>query len=777
MIGLVLLSAVLMFSCKTQGAASAKGSGSAAATAQGFGGTVTVKVAMEQGKLVSITADGPGETPGIGSRAVEQLPEKILAAGSPDVDGIAGASISSQAILSAVRQAIGEIMGAAETPKVKMKPGTYTASAYGFMAIEPLKVSLTVDANKILNVAIDRARESVPMINSINALMIPRIIQYQSVAVDAITGATATSNAVLQAANEALTLALNAGGSAPGAIAAFRKPEPKVKASKTIDVDVLVVGMGGSGCAAAMSAAEQQYAINPGHVSVLAVDKAGRFGGTSAFCGEPMAVNAPKYKAQFNGGKNYMDGNALYNAWVSYTEGDAKYDIVKKYLDNSGDTIDWLFYQHGFLFNNPLTGFSPADVYRCKYQYVNISNKEPGRDYGRDVDLSMNEMVDSYFHTLIADYEKLGGKYMLETQVQSLLYDSGSNRITGAKATGHDGTEYTINAKAVILASGGFGGNEGMEREYFSKNPYYKDLGDGYWTMIGMTHNKGQMIQEAVRLGAGTYNIDMPPMVHFATTNMIIHDYPTNVSKESGYHMWYGWPNTWSLNDVPNALVLSNEIPWVNNHGERFVAEGALFSWWLAGPNYWALWSQDRLEEVAKTGFRGATRTYAQGSYGGVPGNMPIPEIYAIVQKALNQGFMVKADTIEDLAKLMGVPPATLVKTIGDYKGYVVAGKDSQFNKATNRLAPLEKGPFYAIKGYSASFSTVGGLDIDLNFNVLKKDGKTPIRGLYAVGNESGGVLYTNKKPYVTYGGAALGWAFTSGRLAGGSAVSYISGK
>ncbi|MGB3933252.1 MAG: FAD-binding protein, partial [bacterium] len=66
-------------------------------------------------------------------------------------------------------------------------------------------------------------------------------------------------------------------------------------------------------------------------------------------------------------------------------------------------------------------------------------------------------------------------------------------------------------------------------------------------------------------------------------------------------------------------------------------------------------------------------------------------------------------------------------------------------------------------------------LDIDANFNVLKADGKTPINGLYAVGNDSGGVLYSNKKPYVTYGGAALGWAFTSGRLAGGNAVEYIT--
>ena len=576
--------------------------------------------------------------------------------------------------------------------------------------------------------------------------------------------------------SDALTEALQAGGSDASALSAFQTMETKVSASETIDVDVLVVGMGGSGSAAAMSAAEHMYAADPANVSVLAIDKAGKFGGTSAFCGEPMAVNAPKYKAEFNNGDDYMDGDALYSAWMEYTEGDAKAEIVKHFLDNSGDTIDWLYYDHGFLFNNPLTGFGADDVYRCKYQYVNIANVEEGRDYGRDTNRSMNEMVDEYFHGLIEDYAELGGKYMLETEAKTLLYDSASNTIAGVKATGHDGTEYTIHAKSVILATGGFGGNAEMEIEYLSQNPYYKDLG-GYWTMIGMTHNKGDMIRSAIELGAGTYNIDMVPMVHFATSNMMIHDYPVQEVENGGRHTWYGWPNTWSLNNVPNSLILSSEIPWINTHGERFVMEGQLFSWWIAGPSYYAIWSEDRLDQVAKAGFFATTNSLAQGSQGGVPGGMPIPEIYDIVQKAIDQGYMVKADTIAELAELIDVPSAALEKTLADYEGYCAAGKDTQFGKVAEKLLPLGKGPYYAMTGYSSAFSTVGGLDVDINLNVLMNDGKTPINGLYAVGNESGGVLYSNKKPYVTYGGAALGWAFTSGRLAGGNAVAYISGN
>ncbi|MDI9567655.1 MAG: FAD-binding protein [Bacillota bacterium] len=341
----------------------------------------------------------------------------------------------------------------------RMEPGTYTASAYGFMGIEPLTVSVTVDETSILDIEIDRGRESVPMINAIEKLMVPRILEHQSVAVDAITGATVSSMAVKQALTEALTEALVAGGSDPADITAFQKPEPKVTASEEIEVDVLVIGMGGSGCAAAMSAAEHMYAIDPDNVSVLAIDKAGKFGGTSAFCGEPMAVNAPRFKEEFNNGEDYMDGNALYRAWLEYTEGDCKEEILRLFLENSGDTIDWLYYEHGFEFNEPLTGFGPEDVYRCKYQYANIQNAEEGRVYRVDVNRSMNEMVDQYFHNLIADYEELGGKYMLETEAYELLYDEANNKVVGAKARGQDGTEYTIHAKAVILATGGFAGN------------------------------------------------------------------------------------------------------------------------------------------------------------------------------------------------------------------------------------------------------------------------------------------------------------------------------
>ena len=745
--------------------------GTYTASAQGFGGEVTVTITVDAEKITACTAEGPSETSGVGSNAIEQLPDKIVAANGTQVDIISGCTVSSNAVLQAASVALAQAMGQ-ETSAVHMAPGTYTATAYGFIQIEPLSVSVTVDENSILDIAVDGRRDSVAMVRSVNTYMVPRMLEYQSVAVDSISGATMTSAAVKTAAADALTQALLAGGSDASALSAFQSPEPKTEGTQTIDVDVLVVGMGGSGCAAAMSAVEAQAAVDPSNISVLAIDKAGRYGGTSAFCGEPMAVNAPKYKEEFNNGEDYMDGDALLAAWNEYTEGDAKMNIVKKFLDNSGDTIDWLFYDHGFLFNNPLTGFGPQDIYRCKYQYVSIFNVEEGRDYGVEIDGGQNTMADKYFANLMEDYTEMGGKYMLETEATELLYDAASNTIEGVKAVGHDGTEYTINAKSVILASGGFGGSAEMEEKYLSQNPYYSDLG-GYWTMIGMTQNDGKMIESAVNLGAGTYNIDMVPMVHFGTSNVVLHDYEYTVPEGAALDQWYGWLRGQSLNNVPDALVLNSFIPWINTHGERFVKEGQMFSWWISGPSYWAIWSEDLLAAIAENGFASSTFTYAATSQGMTPGNTPIPELPAIVEKLVEMGVMVWSDSYEELAALMGVPADAFVATMNDYDAYCASGEDTQFGKEAAKLLPLGKGPYYALKGYSASFSTVGGLDIDENFNVLLADGITPINGLYAVGNDSGGVLYSSKKPYVTYGGAALGWAFTSGRLSGLNAAQY----
>ena len=294
-----------------------------------------------------------------------------------------------------------------------------------------------------------------------------------------------------------------------------------------------------------------------------------------------------------------------------------------------------------------------------------------------------------------------------------------------------------------------------------------------------MHENDGKMFKAALEIGAGTYNVSIVPMIHFATSNIVIHDYPVNTFEKDDPNysrvLWYGWEQTWSLNQIPDALVLCSDIPWVNVDGERCEAEGSLFGWWQAGPSYWAVWSQDQIDGLAKNGFSSNLSTLAAGNQGIMPGNMPIPEVYDVLNKLVEQGYVVKADSYEELAEKMSVDVAAFTQTMADYDRYCKNGVDEQFGKDAAKLVAAGNGPFYALKGYSAAFATNGGLDINENFEVLKADGETPINGLWACGCDASGVLYSEKKPYVTYGGAAIGFAYTSGRLSGGYAVEYAN--
>ena len=144
------------------------------------------------------------------------------------------------------------------------------------------------------------------------------------------------------------------------------------------------------------------------------------------------------------------------------------------------------------------------------------------------------------------------------------------------------------------------------------------------------------------------------------------------------------------------------------------------------------------------------------------------------MEKAIEMGYVWKADTLEELADMIGVPAAELVDEVEKYRGFCANKVDEDFGKRDSLLKDNVKyGPYYAIKCKPTPYATLAALDVDTNINVLKADGNV-MKGLYACGNDSGGVLYSERDAYAQYGGVALGWAFTSGRLAGINAVKYI---
>lgn len=769
----LLLAAAFLCACSPQTAAPAAGTPtaspvlqeaqprSATATSQGFGGSVTVTVTALDGRITAVTAEGPDETAGIGSRAIEELPARMVEAGSVEVDSVSGATFSSEAVLSAARSAYGELTGQ-KTAAVRMAPGTYNGSAAGFRTAWTIDAAVTVSETEILSIEIaGDSADTVGVFPSAVNLLVPRIIEHQSVAVDAITGATASSNGIKGAVTEALKAALKAGGSDESAIDAFRTVPEKSTDVQTIETGVLVVGMGGAGTMAALRAAEAMYAQDPASVNVLAIDKAGRYGGTSSLTADFFAINPEQYKKEHNGGADYVDKAALRADWLSYTQGDAKEALVDLLLDNSGSTLDWMVYEHGLQLAPPSGGLAEGDDMVVKFQYA-------PNDQGLTVRRTANL---AFYDGCIESYTGLGGKYLLETEGYELLCDSATGAVQGVKARGSDGTEYEIHARAVILATGGFAGNAAMEEQYLS-NDYFPLKGS--WSQVGMTQCTGEMIQSAIDIGANTFNIGMSPMVHMAGSAGFLTQFEYHITdaiqSSTNRNM------VWTEGDLPMYLGIAGNSLAVDSDGKRFASETgvAMLDPWKAGPTYYSIYSSEQIGEVVRNGLKYPCTGPASinlGACGAIPNNTPLPNAVQVLDAAVEAGFAAKADTLSELASLLGM--GSLEETVAAYNGYCETGVDEEFGKPAEYLDPIGSGPYYAITMRSYCYSTCGALDVDEELRVLRTDGQ-PIGGLYAAGLDSMGVLFTDKNCYVTYGGVAQGWAYTSGRLAGERAASSL---
>ena len=726
--------------------------------APGFGGTVSVELTIEDGTITGAVATGDAETPGVGAAALEPLAQQILDAQSADIEGVTGATFTSEGVKQAAAAALAQAGGgeAEAEAEASLADGTYTAEADGFSLVEKVPVSVTIEGGRIAAIdASDDCAETTVMLRTVKAKLIPRIIEAQSVGVDAICGATATSNAVKHGVADCLAQALAAAGSPESAISAYNAVPGKPNAGVEVELeaDVLVVGLGGAGATAAMSAAEQG-------LKVIAVEKAGKIGGTSTIASEPMAINPKRFQEEHNGGEDYIDAAAMKDAWLQYTTGadgtqKAKEEVVDVMFENSGDALDWLTYDHGFTFGEPRVGFTAADVYLCRYNYVADGLSSDDRRIG----------AQGFYENMMDEFVALGGEYYLETEGRELVFDE-SGAVTGAIAVAQDGTTYNIKARAVVLATGGFAGNPDMVDQYLSQNQYFDFTTPGGWMLYGSYQNDGKMIASAIANGAGTYNISMPAMVHNTATPVLLRQFPVTFV-EGETNPVTGRTATQSINDIPQIMAESAHILVVGNNGKRFVDEASMgmLGSWANGREFYAIWSAEQIDDVKANGFKYVSTSRYLGQ-GGVPVGEPMDRIYEVLDAAMAAGICYKADTLEALAEQIGVPADALVETVETYNAACEAGEDAEFGKKPEYLDRIGEGPYYCVVGAPYCYSTVGGLDVDASLNVLDTEGNA-IAGLYAAGEDCLGCLMSDEKAYVTYGGGAQGWAVTSGYYVG----------
>ena len=279
--------------------------------------------------------------------------------------------------------------------------------------------------------------------------------------------------------------------------------------------------------------------------------------------------------------------------------------------------------------------------------------------------------------------EKRGIDIVLNTTVDTILTDANGAAV-GVSGTDKDGNTVVVNAKSVILATGGFGANLDMVTKY-------KPELAGFMT-TNAAGAQGQGIEMATAIGAGTVDMDQ------------IQIHPTVEA------------NTAAL--ITEGLRGDGAI-LVNANGERFI------------------------DEVGTRDVVSAAEIAQPGSYSWLIVDQAMVDASSVIQGYIKKGYTKTGATYEELAKELDIDPATFANTMETWNGYVEAKNDPDFGR-TSFANPLNNGPYYAIKVTAGVHHTMGGVTINSATEVLKEDG-TVIPGLFAAGEVTGGVHGANR--------------------------------
>ena len=688
----------------------------------GQNGPVKVEVTTSADKILSVKIIDQKETEGIGSKAVAALPSEIVKAQSADVQGIAGASVSSAAIKKAVQECLNQAQGKKAAP-LALKNGTFEGKAYGNNGW--LTVEVTIKDNKITDIKTPGQRETKYLGDTAIREIGTDVLQYQTLNVDNIAGATVTSTALKTAIAQAIE-------KAGGDIAAFQKPVPeKIKKVAGItkgSADLIIVGAGGAGLSAAVTAKDL------GVKNVLVLEKMPVIGGNTLRCASafnaadpdrqkalPMtetlkeavvkAINEKpvseehaklmadvkaKYEAYLKSGSKTLFDCPEWHALQTYNGGDkvGQIPLIRQYSNNVLDTLHWMQSKGSPVMDRVSQGAGAL------WQ----------RTHQLDAPAGLG-LIDPLYQSAV----KQGVNFKLGMRVQDLILND-KGRVIGVTATDKVGNKYEFTSKdGVILATGGYSQNKEMRQK---SAPHLTPE----MVSTNQPGATGDGIVIATRHGADTTGMNYVQVYPLAT------------------------PGTGALQGRARKMSGLDDVIDVNKNGERFVKEDA---------------RRDEFVAAIKKQPGGVVYDINDSSI-----VKPLNSFNEDVETLVSIGRIYKADSLADLAKQLGMPADKLEATVAEFNKMVEAKNDPKFGrKLFDR--PIVKPPFYATPRAPSIHHTMGGLQISTNAQVLDKNGK-PIPGLYASGEVTGGIHGSNR-----LGGNATADVLTFGRIAAKSAVAH----
>lgn len=561
-----------------------------------------------------------------------------------------------------------------EKETVEVDPDAFEGKAKGYKGEVVAHVSF--DGDKISNIHVEHDETEGLGAAAIDK-MVPQIVENQSVNIDSVSGATFSSAALIDAVSEAIKAS---GNDLENYQEDFTSAD-KERTDATKDVDVVVVGGGGAGFAAAVTAKENG-------ADVVLLEKMPQVGGNTLISGGEMA--APENELQEKEG--IEDSKELFAEDVKEAGGNP--ELIDVLADHATEDAYWLRDDIGVKWLDSLMFFGGHSVKRSLIPEAH----------------SGNELIKNY----LKKCEELGIEVITDADVKEVL--SEDNKVVGVRAETKD-ENLTVNAKSVVLATGGFGSND--EMTYENDNEI-----DEHVQSTNSPGSTGDGIIMAEELGADTVDMDK------------IQLYPV-CDPETGRLLYVG-----DTRLVGGALL-------VNKEGNRFVEElGTRREISLAIKDQtdhvgYLLWDEKSNEE---------TGTMASN-----------PEE---AEEQFEKGNLVKADTIEELAEHFDLDKDQLLKTVETFNENSKKEEDPDFNLRMLGWT-VEEGPFYMLKAAPAVHHTMGGLKINTDAEVLTKDDQV-IDGLYAAGEVTGGIHGSNR-----LGSAAIADITVYGRIAGKNAAEH----
>ncbi len=545
--------------------------------------------------------------------------------------------------------------------------GTFEGTSQGFHG--PVTVSVTLADGTITDVKVTAHAESEGVSDWSISETPKRILEHQTWNVDTLTGATFSSSAVKYAAKAAIE--------ASGASGLDAEVHETAPADETLDVDVVIVGAGIAGMTAAIEA-------KAAGADVLVLEKLDRVGGSSVTSGGIVYGTGTQMNKDVDG----YDPEDMVKYYLARGNGNIDEDLVRFWAQHSGESVDWLIDEMGVQFATlGASGTSPAQ------------RAHTTANGGAGIILPIYDK-----------FEKAGIALRRHTAVTELIYKDGV--VKGVVADCNGGT-LTVNAKAVIVACGGFDASEEAKKEYAP---------DAYGVAcMSSCGNTGDYIAWGEAVGAG---------MTFKGGVMGMHSTNPAYTLTGGINL---------LSFIPTLGVTDEGVRFQNESNDypifftKMVETGR-------DTFYWIFDSNSGLNELCDL--------------------------------AVKQRFGFKADTIEALAEAAGMPADAFKATVARYNELGAKGEDEDFGRAG--IAPLaETGPYYAIKVCKATVAGFGGFVINTDAQVLSAEGE-PIPGLYAAGECASGQFFDKEYPC---SGSMLCISTTFGRIAGKNAAAETAGK